>query len=283
MTAVAIKGSTGESMVFTQSEATAAQATWCFHLVKSADGTDATALVPVVSISKAGAAFAGAAGVVSEISGGWYKIVFTNVDLSTIGQLLVNVAVATADTLNVSHQVTLLDQNIATVPLAASAISAATFAAGAIAAAGIAAGAITATAFAADAIDTNAIAATAVTEIQAGLATTAGITALSAPLKNLTNVLGTLSTNVATPGVSMQGATTAKVTLAGVWNGATVTVQYCPNPQATVPQWINVQAGSTADAAVTVAGPVNAIRAIMSAAGGSSAVVCTAEVSYPQG
>jgi len=44
-------------------------------------------LTPTVTISKAGGAFAAAAGVVSEISGGYYKIVLTTADTNTPGDL----------------------------------------------------------------------------------------------------------------------------------------------------------------------------------------------------
>ena len=110
MTAVAVKGSSGfPGQLFKQSAAAGAKTTYLFHLAKSADGTDDTGVMPVVTISKAGGAFAGAAGVVSEISAGWYKCVFTNVDLSTLGALAINVAVATADTINEVVQVVAQD------------------------------------------------------------------------------------------------------------------------------------------------------------------------------
>lgn len=110
MTAVAVKGSSGfAGQLFKQSEAAGAKTTYLFHLAKSADGTDDTGVVPVVSISKAGGAFAGAAGAVTELSAGWYKVVFTNVDLSTLGALAIDIAVATADTINEVVQVVAFD------------------------------------------------------------------------------------------------------------------------------------------------------------------------------
>lgn len=106
MTAVAVKGSFGlPGQLFHQSEAAGAKTVYLFHLALSADGADGTGLVPVVSLSKAGAAFAGAAGAVAEISGGWYKCTLTNVDLSTLGALAIHVAVATADSINETAQV----------------------------------------------------------------------------------------------------------------------------------------------------------------------------------
>lgn len=108
-TVIAALGSRGEPMRFKQSQATAAARTWLFHLALSASGADATGLTPVVNISKAGGAFGAAGGTVSEISGGWYKIVFTTTDLNTVGQLAVNVAVGTADTINTCHYVEAVD------------------------------------------------------------------------------------------------------------------------------------------------------------------------------
>jgi hypothetical protein len=103
-------------LIFTQGEATAAQRTWMFHLTKAADGTDCTGVVPVMTISKAGAAFAAvdAGTAITELTNGWYKVVHAAADLDTLGALGVRVAVATADTLNIVHQVTLFDLNVAT-------------------------------------------------------------------------------------------------------------------------------------------------------------------------
>jgi hypothetical protein len=74
---------------------------------------------------------------------------------------------------------------------AADCITAAKIADGAIDAATFAAGAITAAAIAADAIDADALAANAVTEIQSGLATAAGITALDGKIDTIDNFLDT--------------------------------------------------------------------------------------------
>lgn len=258
--------------VFTQSEATAAQRTFMFHLTNTADGTDATGKTIAgadVRISKAGAALANAAGAVTELADGWYKCVLAAADVDTIGALAVDISEAGCDDVHVEHQVTLFDQNVAGVTVATGGIAAASFAAGAIDAAAIAA----------DAVDASALKADAVTEIQAGLASTSDVEALSRPLRNITRVLGTLEADGSTAGVSMQGAIKAVVTLAGTWDGATVAVEYCPNPQATVPQWLSVDT-ATSDDSITVSGPVNAIRCTMSNDGASSEVVCTAEISY---
>jgi hypothetical protein len=269
MTAVAVKGSSGEPMVFTQSEATAAQATWVFHLVKSADGTDDTAVVPVVTISKAGGAFASAGGAVTEISGGWYKIVFTATDLNTIGALAVNVAVATADTLNVVHQVTLFDQNVAGV----------TVASGGIASTAFASGAITAAAIATDAIGAAELAADAVTEIQAGLALAADVSAVLKPTTTRTIALGTISADGASKGFDCTDAVAVTLTATGTFGSGTMTVETCADPRATSPVWVATALTCTSNASKVVTLPVRAVRWSMSGST-SPTVVCTATVGY---
>lgn len=138
--------SKGDAMIFTQSEATAAQRTWVFYLSNAVDGTPATGKTLATTdfkISKAGGAFGNAVGTITEISLGWYKIVFDVGDLDTIGALACELSgEAGVDTLHVTHQVTLFDLNSATVALATGGIAAATFAAGAIDAAAIATDAI---------------------------------------------------------------------------------------------------------------------------------------------
>lgn len=134
MTAVG-KGSSAPSMVFHQSESVAARRAWPFHLCLTADQSDGTGLVPVVTISKDGGAFGAIAGAVTEISGGWYKCAFAAADLDTIGALAVHVAVATADSLNTGHQVNAIDEN-ANVTLADASLTAAKFSSDALAAMG---------------------------------------------------------------------------------------------------------------------------------------------------
>lgn len=248
--------------VFTKDEATAAEATVLFFLTNSADGTPATGKTisgADFKISKNGAAFGNATGTVTEVSLGWYKMVFAAADLDTAGDLACELsAEAGVDPIHCVHKVQLFDQNAAK--------HASTIAAGDLAT---------------DSITAAAVKADAVTKIQAGLASTADVEALSGPLKNITRVLGTLDADGSTAGVSMQGAIKAVVTLAGTWDGATVTVEYCPNPQADTPQWLAVASGAkTADGSVTVSGPVNAIRATMTNDGAGSEIVCTAEISY---
>lgn len=135
MTAAA-RSSHADPMILTQSEATAAQRTILFHLVVAADGTDAVGLVPVVTLAKAGGAFGAGAGAVAELANGWYKYTAAIADLDTIGALAMRAAVATADTLDVVHQVTAFDLNAA----ADSTISAGTAQAGAVGSITLAAG-----------------------------------------------------------------------------------------------------------------------------------------------
>jgi hypothetical protein len=135
MTAAA-KGSQVQSMILTQSEATAAQRTILAHLVLVADQTDAVGLAPAVTLSKAGGAFAAMAGAITELANGWYKIVLAVADLDTIGALGVRVIAATADPGIGICQVTALDMNVATVNPGASGITAAALASDALAALG---------------------------------------------------------------------------------------------------------------------------------------------------
>lgn len=136
MVASLVPISTGNPMSFTQSEATAAQRTWPFYLSLTADGAPATGLTIAgadFKISKAGGAFGNAAGVVTEMSLGWYAMAFAAADLDTLGALACELAVeAGVDPLRVTHQVIALDLNVATVNPGANGITAATIADGAI-------------------------------------------------------------------------------------------------------------------------------------------------------
>lgn len=248
--------------VLTKDEATAAEATVLFFLTNSADGTPATGKTIAgadFKISKNGAAFGNAAGTVTEMSLGWYKMVFAAADLDTAGDLACELSVeAGVDPIHCVHRVQTFDQNAAK--------AAATIAAGDLAT---------------DSLTAAAVKADAVTKIQAGLASTADVEALSSPVRNVTRVLGTLNADESTAGVSMKDAIKAVVTFAGTWDSATAKVQYCPDPQAAVPAWIDLPSGSkTADGSITVSGPVNAIRATMTSAGASSSVIATVEISY---
>lgn len=256
----------GDSMKFTQSEATAAQRTWLFYLSNSADGTPATGKTisgADFRISKNGAAFANATGTVTELALGWYTMVFATADLDTLGVLACEISgEAGVDTLHVSHQITLFDHNVATVALTD--------------------GSLTAAKFATDAIAAAAIAADAVTEIQADLATQADVAAVDAKVRNTTHALGTITgSSGSSTGVSMKDATKTVITATGTFGGGTIAVEVCADPQAAVPVWVAVPSATlTANGSKTVNGPANAVRATLSGATDATIVV-TAEVSRP--
>lgn len=117
--------------------------------------TAATGKTPVVNISKAGAAFAAAAGAVAEIGNGWYKVTLTTVDANTLGDLAFHITGTSCDDTDFKEQVVALDPFTATVNPGAGGIAAASFAAGAINSAAIAA----------DAIGSSQLAATGAQEI----------------------------------------------------------------------------------------------------------------------
>lgn len=86
-------------MTITQSDTT--PILFYMSLASDATGrTPATGLAPAVTLSKAGAAFAAAAGSVAEISSGWYKLTPTAADTGTLGDLAVRATAATADDWN---------------------------------------------------------------------------------------------------------------------------------------------------------------------------------------
>lgn len=266
MTAAA-KGSVSAPMLITKDEATAAQRTVLFHLVKTADQADADGLVPVVTLSKAGAAFGAAAGVVTELADGWYKIVLDAADVDTIGQLAMRAAVATADTLDVVHQVIAFDLNTATVPLAA------------------------------DAIGSSQVAATAVNEIQSGLATAAGVAAITLATRTVTKALGTIDdTDGASSALNNAGAIVGTSTLdaidvtfqiSGTWNGASAKVQTTQDASAAVPVWtdyVDALADNplTADGEVIVTGGGHtAARVLTSSKGATTDLDVTAVIRKP--
>lgn len=254
MTAAA-KGSVSAPMLLTQSEATAAQRTVLFHLVKTADQADCTGVVPVVTLSKAGAAFGAAVGAVTEIALGWYKIVLDAADVGTLGQLAMHVEVATADSLDVVHQVVAFDLNVATVAIAAGGIAAAAFAAGAI--------------------DAAALATDAAVEIRTGLATAAAVESVTLATRTVVKDLGRveedgfLNTDGDLVAISVLDAIDAQVTISGTWDGATATVETCEDPAATVPLWAEYDdtLGDnplTADGVIVVDGPHSAVRVTIS-------------------
>lgn len=77
-----------------------------FGMVSSTDHVTAvTGITPVVTLSKAGAAFAAAAGTVTEISVGWYKIALTIVDTNTLGDLAFHITGTGADPTDFALQI----------------------------------------------------------------------------------------------------------------------------------------------------------------------------------
>ncbi len=68
-------------------------------------GAAKTGLTCTVGLSKAGAAFSGAAGAVAEISNGWYKVSLTTVDTNTLGDLSFYITAAAAKDANFTDQV----------------------------------------------------------------------------------------------------------------------------------------------------------------------------------
>jgi hypothetical protein len=77
-----------------------------FLMVLSSDHVSpATGLTVVVTLSKAGGAFAAAGGTVTEVSSGWYKIALTTTDTNTLGDLAFHCAVATADNTDFVDQI----------------------------------------------------------------------------------------------------------------------------------------------------------------------------------
>lgn len=130
MTASLIPVSHGEPMVFTQG---AASAVWVFFLTNTADGSPATGKTISGSdfrISKNGGAFGNAAGAVTEISLGWYKMAWAAGDLDTLGALACELSVeAGVDPIHCVHQVQALNINVATVNPGAGGVAATDFAA----------------------------------------------------------------------------------------------------------------------------------------------------------
>lgn len=78
-----------------------------FLMVDSTDHlTGKTGLTVAVSLSKAGAAFAAAAGTVAEIANGWYSVALTTADTGTLGDLAFHCTSAGADPTDFADQVT---------------------------------------------------------------------------------------------------------------------------------------------------------------------------------
>ena len=69
-----------------------------FLLIQSADHiTGATGLVPTVTLAKNTGAFGPPAGVVTEVSVGWYQVAPNAVDANTLGPLLLHATAVGAD------------------------------------------------------------------------------------------------------------------------------------------------------------------------------------------
>jgi hypothetical protein len=77
-----------------------------FKMISSVDHLSLkTGASPVVNISKAGAAFGAAAGTVTEIANGWYKVALTTADTNTVGDLAFYITGTSADDTDFSDQV----------------------------------------------------------------------------------------------------------------------------------------------------------------------------------
>lgn len=218
------------SLIITQSEATAAQATWTLHAVNSADSSDATGKTLTLQISKAGGAFAApnAGTAITEISNGWYKVVHNAADLDTLGALSCRVTGTGVDTVNVTHHVTALDTNVATIAPTAGSLNAAAFSSDGLAA------------------------------ISAGFKQVRSFFTLTA---NTVQTAGT--SNVA---ISMEQANSAVVDLSGTFGGGSAQVQFSDNPAAATPTWTNSGSALTATGRVTVAGPHKAVQVVLTGA-----------------
>lgn len=86
--------------------------TRAFKMVSSTDHFSLkTGAAPVVNLSKAGAAFGAAAGAVSEITSGWYKVALSTVDTGTLGDLAYYITGTGADDTDFCDQVGPVDAN----------------------------------------------------------------------------------------------------------------------------------------------------------------------------
>lgn len=78
-----------------------------FLMIQTSDHiTGLTGAAPTVNISKAGAAFSGAAGTVTEVANGFYKIALTTADTGTLGDLAYHITAASGDPTDFVDQVT---------------------------------------------------------------------------------------------------------------------------------------------------------------------------------
>lgn len=248
------------NQLFLQSQAAGALTTYMFHLALTAGGADATGKTPAVAISKAGGAFGAAAGTVSEISAGWYKVAFTAADLDTLGTLGIKVTEATSVTVNDTAQV------VAVNPYDAAAMGMT---------------GVPVASIATDAVNSAALAASAVTEMQSGLATHTDVTGISVPSIQKTFAMGTISADGASTGVDCGKALAVTLTATGTFGSGTIQVQTCADPTAVSPVWVNVSGATlTSNGSKSVTLPARAVRWNMTGST-SPSVVCTATVTYP--
>lgn len=78
-----------------------------FLLVSSTDHLSGlTGATASVNLSKAGGTFAAAAGTVTEVANGWYKVALTSADTGTIGDLAYHITATGADATDFADQVT---------------------------------------------------------------------------------------------------------------------------------------------------------------------------------
>lgn len=266
----------GPFAIFTKSQATAAKRTWLFYLSNAADGTAATGKTIAGAdflISKAGGAFGNATGTVTELTGGWYKMVFAAADLDTEGPLGIHITEAGCTPVIGGVFVSVLDLFTATVNPGAGGIVAASFGAGAIDAAAVAP----------DAIGASELAAAGASEIVSALVTANAVGGATRAITKTFGPLPLLNANESNY-LGMENALEMVVSLAGTWDGATVTLYTSENPEAGVGAlWTAVASGAkTADATVTVTGPHKAVKATMSSAGAGSEVVVTGALRFAE-
>lgn len=77
-----------------------------FLMVLASDHiTGATGLVPTVTISKNGAAFAAPAGAVTELANGFYELAGNATDRNTLGEFIIHATAATADVVDDKYEV----------------------------------------------------------------------------------------------------------------------------------------------------------------------------------
>ncbi|HUS27603.1 MAG TPA: hypothetical protein VMZ53_03820 [Kofleriaceae bacterium] len=230
-------------MIITKDEATPAQRTVVFYAVDATDGfTPETAIdfsqAGDVKLAKAGGALANAAGVVTELASGLYKLVLAAADVDTLGDLTVLITNAGVRPIVGHLQVVAFDLNTATVDPSAAGI----------------------------------------TSIQAGLATSVEVAAIEGGTSSAFVAMGTRTTDGNFSAFSMLGAKQTVITVTGTWDGATVTGQVCEDPSAAVPVWTAAGTPITANGTITLTGPHKAFRAAVSNDGAGTSLTATAAV-----